>query len=73
MEYGDRKPDVDQRVIDEVLASVTDTTALNDSVDKYVRQVMHVKHGDPIHDTEEFWEIYALRTKEIVIAALAQL
>lgn len=68
MTLSDHDPDIDQTLIDEVLAHVTDIKAVNDSVKSYVDGIMQEEEGP-----EVYWCLYAMRTKEILIAVLAQL
>lgn len=72
---------IDQTTIDETMDAITNGKVLNAMVERYVRDRMNLDSDlmvgfDPQEDTDRgrlYWELYALRTKEVVIAALCQL
>lgn len=78
MNLNDRDSKVTQGLIDDVLHCITDIESVNDSVKKYVDNLTDNEEGTPVNEMtesaqEHHFELTALRTKEIIIAALAQL
>lgn len=73
---------LDDSVVESMLESITDDEALNKECHRYVMLVMFEGDADtvsspvdtwPDHLQNHYWELYASRTREIVIMALTKL
>lgn len=80
MNLSDHQPDIDQTLIDETLAHITDIAEVNTETHNWVTQYLGRTDvlQDDVAKQPEVWQmryftLVSMRTKEILIAALAQL